>query len=71
MSDIVDIAQEQEAAFIAERLRAQAEAASLDAPGAAVCADCAGEIPAPRRRALPSAIRCIDCQAWVERVGRV
>lgn len=69
--DAVDRAQQDEAAELAAHLERQARAARLDAPGAALCADCGDEIPAERRRALPSAIRCVGCQAFAERVARV
>ncbi len=69
MTDIVDAAQEREAAYLEERLRAQADSAALGRAGSGICADCGEAIPAARRRALPSAIRCVDCQAWHERRG--
>lgn len=68
--DAADVAAEKEADFIEARLRAQAEAAALGRPGCGICADCDEEIPAARRRALPSAIRCVECQAWHERVKK-
>ena len=34
------------------------------------CEDCGGEIPAGRRRALPAARRCVDCQEAHERGPR-
>lgn len=39
-----------------------AASALLMAAGSEVCRDCGRLIPAERRRALPSATRCIDCQ---------
>lgn len=71
MSDIADRAAEREQEFLDDRLLEQQIAAALDAPGNEICADCGLEIPESRRRALPSAIRCIECQAWVERLGKV
>ena len=71
MSDIVDRAQELEAANLDDALDRQRRAAELEAQGAAMCADCQEPIPEERRRALPSAIRCISCQAWAERIDRV
>lgn len=68
--DIADRAQEREETALADALAAQAERAALCVPGNPVCADCGEGIPQERRRALPSAIRCIDCQAWAERCGR-
>lgn len=70
LSDQADIAQDREAAFLQDRLAAQQRDAALDAPGRADCADCQEEIPADRRAALPSAIRCVSCQAWFERARR-
>jgi phage/conjugal plasmid C-4 type zinc finger TraR family protein len=67
--DEADHAQEREAAYLADRLRAQARAAALGEPGSGICADCGEEIPAARRRALPSATRCVECQAEAERVN--
>lgn len=69
--DQADIAADREAVFLDERLQEQRRAAALDAPGNSLCADCCEPIPLERRRALPSAIRCIGCQAWAERVARV
>jgi len=71
VSDLADRAVEREQEFLADRLREQQIAAALDAPGNELCADCGEEIPGERRRALPSAIRCVECQAWVERLGKV
>jgi phage/conjugal plasmid C-4 type zinc finger TraR family protein len=36
--------------------------AALKRAGSRVCEDCKGEIAEIRRRALPSATRCISCQ---------
>jgi RNA polymerase-binding transcription factor len=55
----------------ADRLEAQRRAAALELPGRRLCTDCDGEIPAARRRALPSAIRCVECQEWHEHVEKV
>lgn len=70
MADIADRAQAREEEILAERLAAQERNAALDAPGNEICADCGEPIPMDRRRAMPNAIRCIDCQAFAERVGR-
>lgn len=43
---------------------------SLAGEGAADCADCGEPIPAKRRAALPSARRCVGCQAVHEVSGR-
>lgn len=44
--------------------------ASLDEPGEEFCVDCGDEIGADRRKALPSAVRCIGCQGLFERRGK-
>jgi len=69
--DAADHAQEREAAFLEDRLRAQEMAAGLGLPGRGECVDCAEVIPAGRRRALPSAVRCVGCQDWHERVAKI
>lgn len=69
--DIVDHASEREAEFIAARLAEQQRAAALDAEGASQCIDCGEQIPAGRRAALPSATRCVNCQAWAERISKI
>jgi len=69
--DAADYAQEREGEFLADRLAEQARAAGLGARGQDICADCHDEIPAERRAAMPSAIRCINCQAWAERVSKI
>lgn len=40
--------------------------AGLAGEGSADCADCGDAIPEARRTALPSARRCVDCQAKFE-----
>jgi phage/conjugal plasmid C-4 type zinc finger TraR family protein len=66
--DIADQAAEREAAYLGGLLAEQRRAAALDAPGTDLCADCHDPIPVERRAALPSAIRCINCQAFIERL---
>lgn len=34
--------------------------------GSATCIDCGSDIPDGRRKANPSALRCVDCQEKVE-----
>lgn len=34
--------------------------------GSALCIDCEESIPAARRRAMPSVVRCYDCQQRFE-----
>lgn len=69
--DAADRAQENEAAELARLLELQSSTAALDAEGAKLCADCHEEIPSERLQALPSAIRCIACQAYAERVTKI
>jgi phage/conjugal plasmid C-4 type zinc finger TraR family protein len=68
--DAAEVAQEYQADHNKASLEAQQRVAGLDAPGSDVCADCGEAIPAARCRALPSAIRCVECQAWAERIAR-
>jgi phage/conjugal plasmid C-4 type zinc finger TraR family protein len=69
--DDVDIAQELE-----ERHRSMALAAMtrssppLPAPVALDCVDCREPIDARRLRAMPDAMRCIECQRRWEARGR-
>lgn len=67
----VDHAQDREAAHLADSLEKHARAARLDLPGNETCSDCGEAIPEERRRALPSAHRCVSCQAWAERVAKI
>lgn len=70
--DAADVAQGEQDAELEGKLSAAVSAAraALAAPGDEICADCGGEIPPRRRAAMPSAIRCIECQAFAERVGK-
>lgn len=60
----------------AERAEQEREAAiaaaarSLRTPGTIQCEDCPNDIPRERRIALPSAIRCIQCQTRYEQKAR-
>lgn len=57
-----------EKALQAERERTIARIrGGLDGQGADDCARCGEPIPAARRAALPSAERCVACQARLER----
>ncbi|MHC3750716.1 TraR/DksA family transcriptional regulator [Stutzerimonas stutzeri] len=40
--------------------------ARLQGQGAEECEDCGIEIPAARRKAYPSAVRCVECQSLRE-----
>lgn len=44
--------------------------AGLDTPGTEECRDCGDEIEDARRKAMPSATRCVGCQAKFERRGK-
>lgn len=46
--------------------RMQAARKNLETAGQIECEDCGEEIPAARRKAIPSAIRCIKCQSIFE-----
>lgn len=63
-----------EAAEAAVALEADATIAAISAglaeTGSEECDACGDEIPAERRSALPSARRCVDCQAQIERRDR-
>ena len=71
--DAADVAQEEQDAELAGQLDVAVKAAraSLAGPGGEICADCGSEIPLQRRIAMPSAIRCVECQAFAERIGKV
>lgn len=71
--DAADVAQGEQDAELEGKLNVAVSAAraALAGPGDEICADCGGEIPRERRIAMPSAIRCVECQAFAERVGRV
>jgi DnaK suppressor protein len=69
MSDLVDQAQNLEAAQRDTALARQREAArvrpeDLATPG--ICSDCDEAIPEQRLAALPNATRCLFCQAMSE-----
>jgi len=66
--DIADRAQADEEQYMAARLAERLARVHEDAAGAEICADCGAEIPLERRRAVPSAIRCVVCQAYFERI---
>jgi len=51
-----------------ERIFERGRAASGSAAAAGVCCDCGGRIGDERLAALPSAVRCVGCQAMWEQV---
>lgn len=54
-----------------DELRVGRIRSSLVLKGDEFCQDCGDEIGARRRAALPSATRCVDCQAGFERDRRM
>ena len=73
MTDTVDLATERaeiaRQSAIAQHNRRQWRA--LLRPDNPNCANCGDEIPALRRRAVPGARLCVDCQNLAERQRRV
>ncbi len=68
MSDEIDVAQERDQCF---RERAIASArAGVAGEGSEDCEDCGAPIDTARRRAMPSATRCVGCQESAERRRR-
>lgn len=70
MTDILDQAQQLEEMERAEGIRAAS--AALATPGSASCVTCGNPISEARRRALPAATRCLNCQEraeWQKRVA--
>jgi phage/conjugal plasmid C-4 type zinc finger TraR family protein len=56
----------EQASAITEHLSSDALAAiqrGMSGTGQSNCEDCGDHIPAARRQAMPSAIRCISCQS--------
>ncbi|MCS2150285.1 MULTISPECIES: TraR/DksA C4-type zinc finger protein [Scandinavium] len=68
MPDYMDHVQELQA----ESLARHVDAARLKSGGAAVlvCVDCDRSIPAERRAAHPTALRCVHCQSLLEANAR-
>lgn len=69
--DAADVASEEQDLQLQTQLLAHRRAAALDEPGTDLCADCRDPIPVERRRALPSAVRCITCQGFFERAVKL
>lgn len=63
--EIAQVRAEQEAA-----VAVAAASAALAGAGADDCVDCNHEIGAARRKAMPSAERCITCQELFEKASR-
>ena len=65
--DPIDQAQRLEQLQREAALRARAAQPRLPAQAGIECLRCGEEIPAARRRALPGACLCVDCQAAAEK----
>lgn len=69
MGDIIDRAQAYDELYregaITAHLAMMRQGSPLDA--ATECIECGDEIPENRRRAVPGALRCVSCQAKIER----
>lgn len=70
MADTVDRAQDREAELTADALAQHRLRWSADGAGATECVLCGEPIPAARRRAVPHAVRCIDCERMREQQAR-
>lgn len=68
MSDLFDQAQQLEE--LQRDLAVQAQAKRLGGLGRPDCLVCGEPIAEQRRRAMPNAVRCIDCQERRERWNR-
>lgn len=72
MTDIIDRAAENEAAFLAEALYKARRpyhgqtSHSENTVSAYKCEDCGSPIPEARRKAVPGCTRCVLCQAYFE-----
>ena len=67
VSDEADIASREEEAFRNEALRRARRNVQPHVRARKYCEDCGMPIPKARRRAVPGAHRCTDCQATLER----
>jgi len=68
--DEIDRIQELEDTRLAERLAAIQK--ELEKPAESIdCVECGFEIPEERRKLLPHATRCVDCQNAIERNRRL
>lgn len=70
MADDADIAQEYERLLTEESIE-RAKASLAPPSGITECEGCGDEIEAERRRVLPSARRCIECERRRERFKRL
>lgn len=69
MNDDADMASRQEEAARAEAVRRAL--APLKGRGRKTCEDCGEPIPKKRKKALPSATRCVSCQQTADRQRRL
>ena len=67
MTDIIDKASENEAAFLAEALYKASKSSEYQGESNYECDDCGEPIPEERRQAAPGCTRCILCQTYAEK----
>lgn len=67
--DVVDEAQQLELDRRADALAARRAASAPSHLATGICCDCGDPIEPERLAALPSARRCLDCQALAERTA--
>lgn len=65
MSDVVDRANKEQQAWLSEQIRNSVIRAS--ATEDTECVDCGEPIGSERKRAMPSAVRCIKCALALEK----
>jgi len=71
MADIIDQAQHYDEIYLQGAINAHFAAVSADTfQGSEYCVDCGDDIEPARRKAVPKATRCIDCQTKHERTYR-
>lgn len=63
VTDVVDRANQEAEAFLSESLRQHSNLAANDITE---CVECGADIGEKRKRILPYATRCIDCQQRLE-----
>lgn len=67
MSDDADRAADEEIAFREHNLRRVTKRVAPSIPARKFCEGCGMPIPKARRKAVPGACRCVDCQFELER----
>lgn len=73
--DEIDVANQEvesfrEAALMRYLRTLSSRAAPIAGTGIRICLDCGDEIDTARLRAVPAAVRCLECQARAERRAR-